>query len=440
MADLLPALQQPDYPDQNLLDDIAADLSRRPPLVTSWEVDRLRGLLAKAATGKQFLLQGGDCAERFDECRADVILGRLKILLQMSLVLIHGLRLPVIRVGRFAGQYAKPRSEDTEIIDGVELKSYRGDIINGPEADVLARLPDPRRMLEAYGNSAMTLNFVRALVDGGFADLHHPQNWDLGFVEPSGLKREYQEIVDGITGALRFMETVSNTTLGDVERVDFYTSHEALLLPYEQALTRQVPSGGTYNLSTHFPWIGLRTSEPSGAHVTYAAGIRNPLGIKVGPDTEPSTLKRLLNSLDPDHEAGRLSLITRFGVDRASDALPRLIAAVQSTGRTVLWSCDPMHGNTEVTQDGLKTRRFENVLGELEQVFAIHDRYDSILGGVHFELTGENVTECIGGSGGLTESDLSRAYRSHVDPRLNAEQALEMAFSIVKNRKSEPST
>lgn len=433
MEQHLQALQQPDYPDPAAFQRVVSDLRGRPPLVTSWEVDRLRKLIAEASTGKRFLLQGGDCAERFDECRADIITNRLKILLQMSLVLIHGLRLPVIRVGRFAGQYAKPRSSDTETVDGVEMRSYRGDIINDPAPLPAARNPDPERMLTAYGNSALTLNFVRALVDGGFADLHHPENWDLGFVQHDGLRQEYQRIVDAITGALKFMETVSNTTLGDVERVDFYTSHEALLLPYEEALTRDVPKGGTYNLSTHFPWIGLRTSDPSGAHVAYAARIRNPIGVKVGPDTEPSELKRLMNALDPDHEPGRLTLITRFGADKVESALPRLLAAVQSAGRNVLWSCDPMHGNTELTQDGMKTRRFESILQELEQVAEIHDRYDSVLGGVHFELTGEDVTECVGGSTGLTENDLSRAYHSHVDPRLNGTQALEMAFSIVRH-------
>lgn len=435
MAEPLPApLQQPEYPDQAALQAVVRELGGRPPLVTSWEVDRLRSLLAQAATGRRFLLQGGDCAERFDECTADVITNRLKVLLQMSLVLIHGLKLPVIRVGRFAGQYAKPRSADREVVDGVEMASYRGDIINGPEPDPSRREPDPHRMLQAYGYSALTINFVRALVDGGFADLHHPENWDVGFVHHEELRKEYQGIVDSIVGALQFMGTVSNSSLGDVERVDFYSSHEALLLPYEEALTREVPKGGHYNLSTHFPWIGLRTAEPTGAHVAYAAGIRNPIGVKVGPDTQPSTLKRLLNAIDPDHEPGRVTLITRFGENRVADSLPRLIAAVQSTGRSLLWSCDPMHGNTEVTSDGLKTRRFESIKNELQQVFEVHDRYDSILGGVHFELTGENVTECVGGSAGLTESDLLQAYRSHVDPRLNAEQALEMAFSVVRNR------
>lgn len=436
MAEPLPnPLQQPDYPDRAALEAVVRELEGRPPLVTSWEIDRLKGLLAEAAAGRRFLLQGGDCAERFDECRAEIITNRLKVLLQMSLVLIHGLRLPVIRVGRFAGQYAKPRSADREVVSGREMASYRGDIINSPAADPAAREPDPQRMLQAYGNSALTLNFVRALVDGGFANLHHPENWDVGFVHHDGLRQEYQAIVDAIVNALQFMGTVSNSSLGDVERVDFYTSHEALLLPYEEALTRDVEKGGRYNLSTHFPWIGLRTSEPGGAHVAYAASIENPIGIKVGPDTEPSTLKRLLNALDPDHEPGRITLITRFGEDRVADSLPRLIAAVQSTGRTLLWSSDPMHGNTEVTADGLKTRRFGGIRNELEQVFEIHDRYDSVLGGIHLELTGENVTECVGGSGGLTESDLQRAYRSHVDPRLNAEQALEMAFSVVRNRR-----
>ncbi len=432
------ALQLPPYPDPAAVEDVVRELRTRPPLVTSWEVDALRAHLADAAAGRRFLLQGGDCAERFDECLPEIITNRLKVLLQMSLVLIHGLRLPVVRVGRFAGQYAKPRSADFESVGGTELPSYRGDIVNGPEPHAAARTPDPRRMLEAYGVSAMSLNYMRALVDGGFADLRHPENWDLGFVRHDGLRREYQALVDGILDALRFMATVSGTAAGaGLERVDMFTSHEALLLPYEQALTRAVAGRpGTYNLGTHFPWIGLRTSEPEGAHVEYMRGIANPIAIKVGPDTQPSTLRSLVRILDPNAEPGRLTLITRFGASKVEAALPRLVETVRAEGRTVLWSCDPMHGNTETTDAGLKTRRFEAVRAELELAFDIHERQGSTLGGVHLELTGENVTECVGGAGGLAESDLTRAYKSQVDPRLNAEQALEMAFAIVRKRRS----
>jgi 3-deoxy-7-phosphoheptulonate synthase len=430
------ALQQPAYPDDAAVDDVLGQLRRRPPLVTSWEVDRLRHQLAEAAAGRRFLLQGGDCAERFDEVRPEIITARLKILMQMSLVLVHGLDLPIVRVGRFAGQYAKPRSSDHETVDGVTLQSFRGDIVNGPEADEGVRLPDPQRMVDAYAYSAQTLNFVRALMDGGFADLHHPEYWDVGFVRQPALRTEYQLIVDSILDALRFWETVTSGSPSELERVDFFTSHEALLLPYEEAMTRAVPRRpGIYNLSTHFPWIGMRTAEPEGAHVEYARGIANPVALKVGPDIQPSALRALVRALDPNQEPGRLTLITRFGVNRIEDCLPPLVEAVRAEGRTPLWSCDPMHGNTETLGGGVKTRRFENILGELQHAFDIHDACGSTLGGVHFELTGENVTECIGGASGLAETDLGRAYISQVDPRLNVEQALEMAFSIVKRRR-----
>lgn len=431
-----PALQQPAYPDAAALEAVLARLALLPPLVTSWEVDRLRTQLAEAAHGRRFLLQGGDCAERFDDCSADGIANRLKILLQMSLVLIHGLRLPVVRVGRIAGQYAKPRSSDEEARDGTTLPSYRGDIINGPGFTLADRTPDPRRMLEAYSRSGLTLNFVRALTEGGFADLHHPEYWDLDFVQHSPLASEYRAIVAAIDDALRFMETVSTAPRSDLERVEFFTSHEALLLPYEEALTRHVPHRkGAYNLSTHFPWIGMRTADPEGAHVEYARGLVNPVAVKVGPALSPSTLIDLIEALDPDETPGRLTLITRFGVDRIEDGLPPLIRAVQATGRTVLWCADPMHGNTETSALGRKTRRFENILGEMELAFDIHAAMGSHLGGVHFELTGEDVTECTGGARGLSDADLERAYKSEVDPRLNSEQALEMAFSITRKCK-----
>ncbi len=430
------ALQQPAYADEAAVEAALGQLRSRPPLVTSWEVDRLRLQLAEAAAGRRFLLQGGDCAERFEEVRPEIITSRLKILMQMSLVLVHGLDLPIVRVGRFAGQYAKPRSADHETVDGVTLPSFRGDIVNGPEADEEVRLPDPQRMVEAYAYSAQTLNFVRALMDGGFADLHHPEYWDIGFVQHPMLRREYQHIVDSILDALRFWETVTSASPTELERVDFFTSHEALLLPYEEAMTRGVPRRpGIYNLSTHFPWIGMRTADPEGAHVEYARGIANPVAVKVGPEMQPSTLRALIRRLDPEEVPGRLTLITRFGVGGIESGLPPLIEAVRSEGRTVLWSCDPMHGNTETLSGGVKTRRFESILGELQLAFDIHDANGSTLGGVHFELTGENVTECVGGASGLAEGDLGRAYISQVDPRLNVEQALEMAFSIVKRRR-----
>ena len=427
------ALQQPSYPDDAHLGAVLAELAVRPPLVTSWEVETLRRLLAEAAAGRRFLLQGGDCAERFDEVRADVITNRLKILLKMSVVLIYGLRRPVVRVGRLAGQYAKPRSAPLETRGGHTLPSYRGDIINGPEFTPEARTPDPERLLKAYAASAQTLNFVRALADGGFADLHHPENWDLAFAEHSPLASEYEGVIQTVSDALRFAETVSEQPIPGLGRVDFFTSHEALHLHYEQALTRTVPRrDGLYNLSTHFPWIGKRTAHLDGAHVEYARGLRNPIAIKVGPEMAPADLAALVRHLDPHGEPGRLTLITRFGADRIERALPPLLGAVRATGTRVLWCCDPMHGNTERTGSGFKTRRFDRILAELELAFDLHKAGGSHLGGVHFELTGENVTECIGGARGLDETDLERAYTSLVDPRLNAEQALEMALRIVR--------
>ena len=429
-------LQQPDYPDPEALETVLAKLATSPPLVTSWEVETLRTQLAEASYGLRFLLQGGDCAERFAECRDDIITNRLKILLKMSVVLIYGLKTPVVRVGRFAGQYAKPRSASMEKRDDQTLPSYRGDNINAPEFTAEARLPNPKRLLQAYSCSAMTLNFVRALADGGFANLHHTEYWDLEFAERSPLAGEYHAIINAINEALRFAETVSEGPIIGLGRVDFFTSHEALHLHYEQALTRSVPRRrGVYNLSTHFPWIGKRTAHLDGAHVEYARGIRNPIGLKVGPGLSPSELVSLINYLSPNDEPGRLTLITRFGVDRIETDLPPLIEAVEANGKTVLWCCDPMHGNTEKTDTGYKTRRFDNILSELELAFDIHAAMHTNLGGVHFELTGEDVTECVGGARGLSETDLERAYHSPVDPRLNAEQALEMALRIVRKYK-----
>ena len=427
------ALQQPTYPDEAELEAALDHVSSLPPLVTSWEVANLKDELAHAAQGDRFLLQGGECAESFQDCRAETITSRLKILMQMSLVLTYGLNTRIVRVGRFAGQYAKPRSSDTETRDGTTLPSYRGDIINGSDFAAEVRTPDPQRMVEAYSSSSLTLNLVRALAEGGFADLRHPEYWDLDFMQHSPLAEEYHAMVDAIEDTLGFLETVTNKKLDSLEGVQFYTSHEALLLPYEEALSRSVPhKEGIYNLGTHLPWVGKRTNQPENAHVEYARGIENPVGLKVGPDMTASTLKRLVRTLDPEDEPGKLTLITRFGADAIGDRLPGLLEAVQNTGQSVLWICDPMHGNTEKTEDGTKTRRFGEILGELEQAFEIHAAGDSHLGGVHFELTGENVTECVGGARGLSEGDLGQAYESRVDPRLNYEQSLEMAFSIVR--------
>ena len=431
-----PALQQPVYPDAEELSAVARELSNLPPLVTPWEIEALKTQLADAAQGRRFLLQGGDCAERLADCDPVIITNKLKILLQMSLVLIHGSRRPVIRVGRFAGQYAKPRTEELETRNGVSLPSYRGDLVNSPGFSEAERTPDPQLLLRAYGRAALTLNFIRALVKGGFADLHHPEYWDLDWVQHAPLAADYHRIVETIAESLAFLENVLGVRAGEIERVDFFTSHEGLHLAYEESQTHPDGRGRRwYNLATHFPWIGMRTLDPEGAHVEYFRGIANPIALKVGPSMASATLLRLLEILDPANEPGRLTLIHRFGCERISTCLPPLVRAVRSSGRGVLWCSDPMHGNTLVTEDGIKTRRFSEVLSELEQAFDVHHSLGSRLGGVHIELTGENVSECLGGARGLSEEDLGRAYKSEVDPRLNYEQALEMAMLIARKMK-----
>ncbi len=433
-----PALQQPTYPDVVALDATLRELAELPPLVTSQEVLTLKQALAEAADGKRFLLQGGDCAENFSDCTSPHITNRLKVMLQMSLVLVHGLKLPVIRVGRFAGQYAKPRSTDLETRGDFTLPSYRGDIVNSPEFSAEARLPDPRRLIKAHARSAMTMNFVRALIDGGFADLHHPEYWDLDWVNHSIKPEDYRRMVDQIGDSVRFMETLTGQQIGNFQRVDFFTAHEALLLHYEQGLTRQVPrQWGWFNLSTHFPWIGMRTADLDGAHVEYFRGIRNPIAVKVGPSASADKLLSLIDVLNPENEPGRLTLIHRMGIRTIESALPPLLNAVKSAGHKVLWCADPMHGNTETVGNGVKTRRFDNIRGELDRAFDIHAACGTRLGGVHLELTGENVTECMGGARDLLEADLARAYHTNVDPRLNYEQSLEMAMTIVRKRGGE---
>ena len=427
--------QQPAYPDPEALRLATDELSSLPPLVTVLEVERLKSQLAEAAAGQRFVLQGGDCAESFADCSTATITNKLKILLQMSLVLVHGLETPIVRIGRIAGQYAKPRSADTETRDGVTLPSYRGDLVNGVEFTAAARTPDPKRLLTGYSLSALTLNYIRALTESGFADLGHPENWDLGFVQHSPLAGEYNDLVDELKRNLRFFELVAGGRPPELKRVDFYTSHEALLLAFEQAMTRRV-EGRWYNLSTHFPWVGMRTAGLDSAHIEYARGIANPLGLKVGPGLKTDDLLRLLDRLDPNHEPGRITLIHRMGASKIAQGLPPLIKAIQATGRTPLWIADPMHGNTASTSAGYKTRRYNDILSELEQAFALHAEHGSRLGGVHFELTGDDVTECTGGARGLKEADLRRAYKSLVDPRLNYEQALEMALSIVACRRA----
>lgn len=426
-----PSSQMIAYDNPTAAEEIERQLAVLPPLVTPVEIKRLQHQLAAASRGQRFVLQGGDCAESFADCKAPIITNKLKILLQMSLILLHGLRKPITRVGRIAGQYAKPRSSAIETKDNQTLPSYRGDLINAAPFATDARRPDPNRLLTAYHLSALTLNYIRALIESGFADLHHPENWQLDFVKHAESASAYQRIADNIAHTLDLIKLIPGTEAAiELNRIEFYTAHEALHLPYEQCLTRQEADGCWYNLGTHYPWIGKRTAELSGAHVEYARGIANPIAVKIGLDMTPGELNALIRHLNPDNHPGRLTLTHRFGKDHLADALPPLIESVTSAGHDVLWICDPMHGNTESTADGIKTRHFENILSELQQAFDIHQQLGSVLGGVHFELTGDNVTECLGGARGLAAEDLPRAYKSLVDPRLNYEQALEMAMRI----------
>jgi 3-deoxy-7-phosphoheptulonate synthase len=428
-----PAGQQPAYPDSDALQQALTQLGRLPPLVTSWEIENLKHQLAEAVRGERFLLQGGDCSESFDDCESSAIASKLKILLQMSLVLVQGGKKRVIRLGRFAGQYAKPRSADTETRNGVSLPSYRGDLINRSTFTLGDRTPNPELLLRAYERSGLTINFIRSLIEGGFADLHHPEYWELGFVANSPHAADYTRMVESIGESLRFMETLSGSVMADISRVDFFTSHEGLHLLYEQAQTRQVPRRpGWYNLSTHFPWIGERTRSLDGAHVEFFRGINNPIGVKIGPGITVDEALALADALNPQNEPGRLTYIHRFGADRVEKCLPPLAETFRAQGKQILWCCDPMHGNTETTSQGIKTRRFDKILKELELSCRILSESGTHLGGVHFELTGDNVTECIGGASGVTEADLTRDYRTQLDPRLNYEQSMEMALLLAR--------
>ena len=433
-------VQQPVYEDQALLANVLADLNKLPPLVTSWEVDRLRTDLASAQQGEAWLLQGGDCAEMFEGCQAEPIASKLKVLLQMSLAIVVGSRCKIIRLGRMAGQYAKPRSSDTETRDGVAFPCYRGDLINKNEFTADARRADPLLLLRGYERSALTMNFIRGLSEGGFADLHHPENWNLTFVDQAhaDVAKRYQKLVASLGDAIRFMETILGSEPKELRRVDFYTSHEALHMDYETALTRKSVRGtGYYNMSTHAPWIGDRTRALNGAHVEYFRGIRNPIAVKVGPSMELDEVVELVDRLNPENEPGRLTLIHRMGHSKIAKFLPPMVERLKRDERRVLWICDPMHGNTVATQQGRKTRRFADICEELRLAFEIHQSTGSKLGGAHLELTGENVTECVGGSRGLTEADLESAYHTQLDPRLNYEQALEIAFEIAEHLSSE---
>ena len=428
----------PSYPDAGALDAATASLATHPPLVFAGEARALKADLADVAEGRAFLLQGGDCAESFAEFHPNNIRDTFRVLLQMAVVMTFASKKPVVKVGRMAGQFAKPRSSDTETQGDVTLPSYFGDLVNRPPFEPEARKADPTLLVEAYQKSALTLNFIRSLVDSGFADLHHPEFWDLSFMESAtlsaSLREDYARTVREVEQALSFMESLGERTVSkQLQRVEFFTSHEGLNLWYESAQTRQVPRReGWYDLTTHMPWIGERTRQLDGAHIEFFRGIRNPVGVKVGPTATPETVLELIGALNPDDEPGKLVIITRMGASRVRDGLPPILEAVERSGRRMLWMCDPMHGNTVSTESGRKTRDFENILAEVEGCMAVHQAVGTYFGGVHFELTGDDVTECIGGADGLTEQDLERNYATLCDPRLNYRQALEMSFRIAR--------
>ncbi len=433
-----PIRQVPSYPDQASLEEMERRIGKYPPLVFAGEARRLKAYLALASEGKAFVLQGGDCAESFADFTANIIRDTFRVLLQMAVVLTFGASLPVVKMGRMAGQFAKPRSSDNETVGDVTLPSYRGDIINGPEFTSDARIPDPKRMEFAYFQSASTLNLLRAFASGGYADLHEVHRWNLGFVERSPLADRYQDLAHRIDETLSFMTAcgMTSATTRDLRETDFYISHEALLLPYEQALARvDSTSGDWYGCSAHFLWIGDRTRQADGAHVEFLRGVKNPLGMKVGPTQEPDDLLRLLDILNPTNEAGRITLISRMGADKVGARLPGLIRAVERAGHKVVWLCDPMHGNTITTGDKLKTRNFDAILREVRGFFDVHAAENTWAGGVHVEMTGKDVTECTGGAHELGESDLAARYETFCDPRLNAEQSLELAFLVAEELK-----
>jgi 3-deoxy-7-phosphoheptulonate synthase len=434
-----PIRQVPAYPDMAKLAEMESRLGKYPPLVFAGEARRLKAQLALAAEGKAFVLQGGDCAESFSDFTANVIRDTFRVLLQMAVVLTFGASLPVVKMGRMAGQFAKPRSSDNETQGDVTLPSYRGDIVNGPEFTAASRIPDPARMEFGYFQSASTLNLLRAFSSGGYADLHEVHRWNLGFVDRSPLAERYRDLSSRIDETLSFMAAcgMTSATTRDLRETDFYISHEALLLPYEQALARvDSTSGDWYGCSAHFLWIGDRTRQLEGAHVEFLRGLQNPLGMKVGPTQEPDDLLKLLDILNPQNEAGRITLISRMGAEKVGAKLPPLVRAVERAGHKVVWLCDPMHGNTISTSSKVKTRNFDSILHEVRGFFDIHAAERTWAGGVHVEMTGQDVTECTGGAHRLTEADLSERYETFCDPRLNAEQSLELAFLVAEELKT----
>jgi 3-deoxy-7-phosphoheptulonate synthase len=435
-----PIVQVPDYPDKSALAEVEAKLATFPPLVFAGEARQLKKSLGEVGAGRAFLLQGGDCAESFLEHRADNIRDFFRVFLQMAVVLTYAGGSPVVKVGRLAGQFAKPRSAPTEKMGDVELPSYRGDIVNGAEFTAQARIPDPHRQVHAYRQAAATLNLIRAFAMGGYADLERVHQWNLGFVQDSPQGHRYQELADRITESLQFMRAcgITSDNTPQLRTTTVYTSHEALLLGFEQAMTRlDSTSGDWYATSGHMVWVGDRTRQPDHAHVEFCRGVKNPIGLKCGPSLEPDGLLRLIDILNPKDEPGRLTLICRFGADKVEKHLPKLIRAVQRAGPTVVWSCDPMHGNTITAVSGYKTRPFDRILREVELFFDIHRAEGTYAGGIHVEMTGQNVTECTGGATAITETDLSDRYHTHCDPRLNADQSLELAFLVAERLKQE---
>ncbi|MBY6089719.1 class II 3-deoxy-7-phosphoheptulonate synthase [Pseudooceanicola sp. 502str34] len=429
-----PRVQMPVYEDAAALTEVESKLSKYPPLVFAGEARRLKKALGAASRGEAFLLQGGDCAESFDQFSADAIRDTFKVMLQMAMVLTFGAKVPVVKVGRMAGQFAKPRSAPTEVVDGVELPSYRGDIINDLGFSAASRIPDPARMLQAYTQAAATLNLLRAFSTGGYADVHEVHRWTLGFTEADEASR-FRDMANRISDTLDFIKAagVNSDREHTLRMVDFYTSHEALLLEYEEALTRVDSTSGKWLAgSGHMVWIGDRTRQPDGAHVEFCSGVLNPIGLKCGPSMEVDDLKRLIAKLNPENESGRLTLIARFGAGKVGEHLPKLIRAVKEEGANVLWTCDPMHGNTVKSASGYKTRPFDNVLREVKEFFAVHSAEGTVPGGVHFEMTGLDVTECTGGVVAVTDENLSDRYHTACDPRLNASQSLELAFLVAE--------
>jgi 3-deoxy-7-phosphoheptulonate synthase len=435
-----PIRQVPDYPEPDALASVEVRLKTHPPLVFAGEARSLKARLAQVAQGQAFLLQGGDCAESFAEFHPDNIRDTFRVLLQMAVILTFAAAMPVVKLGRIAGQFAKPRTADVETRGDVTLPSYRGDNINAMEFDEASRTPDPARLMQAYAQSASTLNLLRAFAQGGYADLHNVHRWTLGFIAGSPAGERYRALAQRIGETLEFMEACGITpdSTPQLRTTEFYTSHEALLLGYEQALTRiDSTSGDWYDTSAHLVWIGDRTRDPAGAHVEFCRGIKNPIGLKCGPGLEESDLARLLAILNPDNQPGRITLICRFGAEKAGEKLPRLIHAVRREGAAVVWSCDPMHGNTITAHTGFKTRSVDRILKEVRTFFDVHRAEGTHAGGVHFEMTGQNVTECLGGAQAISEDDLSRRYHTHCDPRLNASQALELAFLMAESLRAE---